>query len=164
MHLASLFLFLRACVFTCVSSHLCFSTTTMPKFSAEQKQLILSQYSAHDRTRSYRALARQYGISKDGRSVKRWMKRWDGTIASLRQQTGAGRPRILTLLQAHNHITQPVTAANESTPPTHSLSKSTHTHSTITQQTHITQICASIRQERVRNQGQGGHSSRDKRA
>lgn len=109
----------RACSVHRRFSFTLFVIETMTKFTAEQKQLILSQYSAHDHSRSYRSLAHQYGISKDGRTVRRWMKRWDGTIESLKQRKGAGRPRILTPLQAHNHITQPVTAANRRHQPIH---------------------------------------------
>lgn len=87
------------------------ATHTM-KFSAEQKQRILSQYSPHSRDYSYRALSRRYNLSPDGRTIKKWRQQWDGTVSSLRGRRRPGRPRILTPTQVHNHIHQPIVAAN----------------------------------------------------
>ena len=51
------------------------------KFSAELKQHILTQYSAHTQDNSYRALSRRYNLAPDGRIIKSWMKQWDGGMA-----------------------------------------------------------------------------------
>lgn len=82
------------------------------KYSAEQQHHILTQYCAHSRSDSYRALSRRYGLSSNGVTINRWMKRWDGTVASLTQRQRPGRPRLLTPRQVHNYIRQPITAAN----------------------------------------------------
>lgn len=82
------------------------------KFSAELKQHILTQYTAHSIDNSYRALSRRYGLASDGRTIKRWMKQWDGTAASLNDGHRSGRPRLLTDIEVHNNIHQPVVAAN----------------------------------------------------
>src|SRR5690242_4568263 len=72
------------------------------KFSAELKQHILTQYRAHSRSDSYRALSRRYGLSSNGLTIKRWMRRWDGTVSSLHDHPRPGRPHILTRQQVHN--------------------------------------------------------------
>jgi transposase len=84
------------------------------KFSAEQRHHILTAYTPNSRNNSLRALSIQYGLAADGRTIKRWLKRWDGTVASLQDRKSSGRPRLLTPTLVHNHIRQPIIASNRS--------------------------------------------------
>lgn len=86
--------------------------TAAMKFDAELKHHILSQYSPRQRSSSLRALSRRYGLGSRGSTIAKWLRRWDGTAASLQERTRPGRPPTLTRRQVHNHIHQPVVAAN----------------------------------------------------
>ena len=86
----------------------------MTSYTPEVKQLILSQYSSSDATRSFRALSHQYGMEPSGGTISRWYSDWDGTIESLQHKQGAGRPRILTRSEVTKYIQQPVAKANRS--------------------------------------------------
>lgn len=87
------------------------------KFSAEQKQHIVSQCSAAGENMSLRALSRQYGLSSKGSTLSRWMRRYDGSAASLKDKQRSGRPRILTQQEVHNHIREPIISHNRKHTP-----------------------------------------------
>jgi hypothetical protein len=89
----------------------------MPKYSPELKHRILTRYTSDPDTNSYRSLSLLYGLAPDGRTIKRWKKQWNGTLASLRDKQRSGRPRLLTRQQVHSYIRQPVVASNRSHTP-----------------------------------------------
>lgn len=122
------------------------------KLSAEQKQLILSQYSARDRSHSYRALSRQFGISKDGRSIKRWAAQWDGTAT--RSWTS---PYSYSAASAQLH--QAASDGQQSSTPEYSLSKYSHSHQRRTQHTGVTENSASIWTRDKWNQAEEGEAN-----
>lgn len=82
------------------------------KFSTDLMQHILTQHTADPHNNSLRALSRRYHLTSNGSTIKKWMQRWNGTATSLAERKKKGRPCILTPLQIHNHIHQPIVAAN----------------------------------------------------
>ena len=46
------------------------------------------------------------------RTVQRWHERWDGSPASLEEQSRTGRPRVLSRAQVSRHVRAPILAAN----------------------------------------------------
>jgi hypothetical protein len=101
-----------------------------PHYSAEVKQEILSHYHKGQRGSGFAALARRFQVAGGGGTISRCFDQWDGTIASLQQPQGVGRPPILqpadiqqhigTVVQSHNRhhqsihypdLLQPVRAA-----------------------------------------------------
>jgi len=86
----------------------------MSHISADIKHTILLQYSAHDTSRSFSALARRHGVKGGGRTVQRWHSRWNGTSQSLERHEGSGVTHILTPSEVSRHIRAPILAANRS--------------------------------------------------
>lgn len=87
---------------------------SMSHFSATTKHAILLEYSPHDTTRSFAALAQRHGV-KGGRDIiRRWHQRWNGTPQSLEEHARSGRPSILTPVEVTRHLHAPILAANRS--------------------------------------------------
>lgn len=86
--------------------------TAMPHLSAEAKHHILLEYSPHDTTRSFAALARRHAVKGGERLLRLWHSRWNGTPASLQERSRSGRPRLLSRAQVARHIATPIRAAN----------------------------------------------------
>ena len=84
----------------------------MPHLSAEAKHHILLEYAPHDTTRSLAALAARHAVRGGADVVRRWLRRWDGTPASLQEQRRSGRPRVLSSAQVSQHVRAPILAAN----------------------------------------------------
>jgi hypothetical protein len=84
----------------------------MRHLSAETKHHILLEYSPHDSTRSFAALARRHAVKGGERVVRRWYASWDGTPASLQERDRPGRPRSLSAAQVARHLATPIRAAN----------------------------------------------------
>lgn len=84
----------------------------MPHLSAEAKHHILLDYSPHDTTRSFVALAARHAVAGGARTVQRWHERWDGTPASLEEKQRTGRPRVLSRAEVSRHVRAPILAAN----------------------------------------------------
>lgn len=84
----------------------------MPHLTAETKHHILLEYSPHDTTRSFAALARRHTVKGGAQVIRFWHHRWDGTPASLQEQQRSGRPRALSRAQVQRHIATPIRAAN----------------------------------------------------
>jgi transposase len=80
---------------------------------------ILMEYLPHSHDHSFAALAQRYNVKGGKRTVQRWYDRWDGTVQSQQHQLKAGRPRLLSAAQIHQHITQPILARNRSHRPVH---------------------------------------------
>lgn len=86
--------------------------TAMPHLGAEAKHHILLEYSPHDTTRSFAALAARHAVKGGERVVRRWHRRWDGSPASLQERPRSGRPRALSRAQVARHIATPIRHAN----------------------------------------------------
>jgi len=84
----------------------------MPHLSADAKHHILLEYSPHDTTRSFTALAARHAVKGGERVVRRWHRRWDGSPASLQERPRSGRPRALSRAQVQRHIATPIRHAN----------------------------------------------------
>jgi hypothetical protein len=84
----------------------------MPHLSADVKHTILLEYSAHDTTRSFAALARRHSIHGGADVVRHWHDRWDGSPASLKRKPGSGKARILSRAEVSRHVRAPILAAN----------------------------------------------------
>lgn len=84
----------------------------MPHLSAEAKHHILLEYSPHDTTRTFAALARCHAIKGGAQVIRLWYRKWDGTPASLQEQQRSGRPRVLSRAQVSRHVRAPILAAN----------------------------------------------------
>lgn len=84
----------------------------MPHLSPEAKHHILLEYSPHDTTRSFTALARRHAIKGGAQVIRLWHRRWNGTPASLQEQPRSGRPRVLSRAQVQRHIATPIRAAH----------------------------------------------------
>ena len=82
----------------------------MPHFSPEAKHAILLEYSPHDHTHSFAALAARHNVKGGAVVVRKWYARWNHTVSSLKRQRGSGRKRIFTLLDINRHIRAPVLA------------------------------------------------------
>lgn len=77
-------------------------------FTPQFKHHILQQYQPYSRNRGYQSLARLYGVTSGGSTIRKWMERWNGTITSLQHKKGAGRPRLLSSTQVNNSIRTPI--------------------------------------------------------
>ena len=84
----------------------------MPHLTADTKHHILLEYSPHDTTRSFTALARRHAVKGGAQVIRLWHRKWDGTPASLQEQQRSGRPRTLSRAQVQRHIATPIRAAN----------------------------------------------------
>jgi hypothetical protein len=84
----------------------------MPHLSAEAKHHILLEYSPHDATRSFAALARRHAVKGGERLLRLWHRTWDGSPASLERKAGTGKGRLLSRAQVQRHIATPIRAAN----------------------------------------------------
>jgi hypothetical protein len=84
----------------------------MPHLSADTKHHILLEYSPHDPTRSFVALARRHAVKGGERLLRLWHSRWDGTPASLQRKAGSGKQPLLSSAQVSRHIRAPMLAAN----------------------------------------------------
>ena len=86
----------------------------MPHLSAEAKHHILIEYSPHDASRTFAALARRHAVKGGAQVIRLWHKHWDGTAASLAEGARAGRPRVLSRDQINRSIYTPLFRANRS--------------------------------------------------
>lgn len=86
----------------------------MAHLSAEAKHHILLEYSPHDTSYSFAALARRHAIKGGHETVRQWHLRWDGTAHSLEERKKTGRPRILSRAEVSRHVRAPILAANRS--------------------------------------------------
>lgn len=84
----------------------------MPHLSAEAKHHILLEYAPHDASHGFTALARRHAVKGGADVVRRWHQRWDGTAASLERKAGSGKPRALSTAEVHQHVRDPILAAN----------------------------------------------------
>lgn len=84
----------------------------MPHLSTEAKHHILLEYSPHDATRSFAALARRHAVKGGHETSHRWWLRWDGTPASLERKQGSGKARVLSRAEVSRHVRAPILAAN----------------------------------------------------
>ncbi len=84
----------------------------MPHLSADVKHHILLEYSPHDTTRTFAALARRHAVKGGERLLRLWHSRWDGTPVSLQERSRPGRPRLLSRAQVARHIATPIRHAN----------------------------------------------------
>lgn len=84
----------------------------MTHLTAEAKHHILLEYTPHDSSRSFAALAARHHIQGGRDVVRRWLHRWDGTPASLKEDSRSGRPRKLSTAQVSRHVRAPILAAN----------------------------------------------------
>ena len=84
----------------------------MKQLSAEAKHHILLEYTPHDTTRSFAALARRHGIGGRARTVQRWHQRWNGTAASLKHKAVVGRPRALSRTAVQQYVAAPIRRSN----------------------------------------------------
>ena len=86
----------------------------MSHLSPFAKHHILLEYSPHDTTHNFAALARRHGIGGGARTVQRWHSRWNRTPQSLEGQPRSGRPSVLSRAEVSRHIRAPILAANRS--------------------------------------------------
>src|ERR1700741_401282 len=84
----------------------------MKHFTPEQKHEILIEYQRYSRTHSFSSFALRHSVHGGERTVRNWYQRWDGTVASLQQRKGAGRPNILTPTEAQHNIQKPIRRSN----------------------------------------------------
>jgi hypothetical protein len=84
----------------------------MDRFTPQQQHNILTHYRAGERGAGFGALARRFDIQGGAKLVQRWHRRWDGTTASLEDESRSGRPRILSTAEVSRHVRAPILAAN----------------------------------------------------
>lgn len=84
----------------------------MKQLSDETKHAILLEYQPHSPTHGFAALAARHSIAGGRKTVERWHSRWNGTPASLKHQSGAGRPHALSKAEVSRHVRAPILAAN----------------------------------------------------
>jgi transposase len=84
----------------------------MPHLSVEAKHHILLEYTPHDASRGFAALARRHAVKGGADVVRRWHQRWDKTSASLQRKPGSGKAPILNPRQVQQHVQRPIRAAN----------------------------------------------------
>jgi hypothetical protein len=82
--------------------------------SADTKHAILLEYSPHDSTRSFAALAARHSIAGGSSTIVRWHQRWNRTPQSLQRKHGSGKARTLTAAEVSRHVRAPILAANRS--------------------------------------------------
>jgi hypothetical protein len=99
----------RATILTWPSFPLC---SSMPQLSAEAKHHILLEYTPHDATRSFAALAHRHAVKGGERTIRRWHQRWNGTVHSLERKEGSGKARTLTAAEVDRYVRSPIRAAN----------------------------------------------------
>lgn len=80
----------------------------MSVFTPQLKHHILTQYQPHSSDRSFAALARLYGVRGGESTIRKWHRKWDGSVASLQRRVGSGRPRVLSTTQVHHYIRMPI--------------------------------------------------------
>jgi len=85
----------------------------MGKYTPMLKHNVLRQYRLRKRGYSLPALARAYSITGGESVIRKWLKRWDGTMLSLERKPGTGRKPILTPLEVQRHILRPIQKKNE---------------------------------------------------
>lgn len=84
----------------------------MKQLSGETKHAILLEYQPHSPTHGFAALAARHSIAGGRKTVERWYSSWNGTPASLKHKSGAGRPRVLSKAEVSRHVRAPILAAN----------------------------------------------------
>ena len=84
----------------------------MPHISAEVKHHILLEYAPHDTSRSLAALAARHAVKGGERTLRNWLRRWNGSAASLERKAGSGKARALSRAEVSHHIRAPILAAN----------------------------------------------------
>lgn len=110
----------RQAFWVCTLQHPCHRTppprpschTTMTPLSATTKHHILLEYSPRSPTRTLSALAARHGIRGGDRTLRRWLRRWDGTPQSLEHKAVSGRPHVLNSRQVQQYVRAPLLRAN----------------------------------------------------
>ena len=84
----------------------------MRHFSADCKHNILSEYARCSRTHGFEALALRHSVPGGAQVIAQWYQRWNGTVDSLKENPGRGRPRLLTRAEVSRHVRPRILAAN----------------------------------------------------
>lgn len=84
----------------------------MPHLNSQAKHHILLEYTPHDATRSFAALAARHAVKGGADVVRRWHRSWNGSADSLERKAGSGKTRMLSRAQVSRHVRAPVLAAN----------------------------------------------------
>jgi hypothetical protein len=87
----------------------------MRHFSADCKHNILSEYARYSRTHGFEALALRHLVPGGAQVIAQWYQRWNGTVDSLKENPGRGRPRLLTRAEVSRHVRPRILAANRNT-------------------------------------------------
>lgn len=84
----------------------------MKQLTPQQKHSILTHYTSPDNTQTLDQILSLHGVSVTRQAVEYWMKRWNGSAASLEGQEVSGRPRVLSRAQVSRHVAAPIRNAN----------------------------------------------------
>jgi hypothetical protein len=91
----------------------------MNRYPTSFKHNILTQYQANSRGNGFKALAKKYGITGGGATIKYWYDHWDGSVESLESKPSTGRPTILNSREIHQYIGTPIKRKNRNADPVH---------------------------------------------
>ena len=86
----------------------------MKQLTAEQKHSILTHLQSCCEGVTAEAIAAAHGVKGGSSTLRKWVKKWDGTVQSLQRKEVAGRPRALSRAEISRHIRAPILAANRS--------------------------------------------------
>jgi len=84
----------------------------MKQLTAEQKHSILTHLRSGGEGVSAEGVAAAHGVKGGSSTLKKWMKKWDGTAQSLQRREVSGRPRALSIAQATRHLKPRILAVN----------------------------------------------------
>lgn len=106
----------------------------MKQLTPEVKHSILTHYTSPLNRDTLPAILSLHDVKASRRAVEKWRLQWNGSVASLQHNKGAGRPRVLSEAQVRRHIAAPIRNSNRAGRPIHytqllpSVQAATHTN------------------------------------
>lgn len=101
----------------CLVSVRCCCREAMQNLTPEQKHSILTHYTSRRESDSAERILSLHGVKVTTRTFFRWLRQWDGTVASLTRAAGSGRPRLLSSGQVKRHVATRIRSSNRSGVP-----------------------------------------------
>jgi transposase-like protein len=89
------------------------------KYTPQFKQTVLKEYNSASSSSSFSSLSRRFCIDGGREVVRKWYRKWDGSVESLKDKHSTGRPRILSHAQINRHIVVPIRDKNRRHLPIH---------------------------------------------
>jgi hypothetical protein len=86
-------------------------------YPPEYKHSVLLFYKSQNKPRSFRSVAKHFGIKGGHQLISQWYTQWNGTPASLEPKSKSGRPPVLSKLEVRDYIGNKITNANRKPEP-----------------------------------------------